>query len=144
MGDTDSTWVLASFEADSNESSAGSPGRSLNGPDPGMKDLLSYLIARDTMHQTQWLEALETLDDPVASPRKLPTGAKIGTSTTHSFRLDTRHSRIPAIRGPRASRRTESDRSPTPPNSRTSDVVALDPDPMTNNEANRTTTNSDK
>ena len=27
--------------------------------DPGMKDMLSFLIARDTMHQNQWLAALE-------------------------------------------------------------------------------------
>lgn len=29
--------------------------------DPGMKEMLSYLIARDTMHQNQWLAALEEL-----------------------------------------------------------------------------------
>ena len=29
--------------------------------DAGMKDMLSYLIARDTMHQNQWLAALEEL-----------------------------------------------------------------------------------
>ncbi|MDX1218287.1 catalase [Sinorhizobium medicae] len=29
--------------------------------DPGMKDMLSYLIARDTMHQNQWLAAIEEL-----------------------------------------------------------------------------------
>ncbi|GGF66190.1 catalase [Paracoccus acridae] len=29
--------------------------------DTGMKDMLSYLIARDTMHQNQWLAALEEL-----------------------------------------------------------------------------------
>src|SRR3954465_9341369 len=27
--------------------------------DPGMKDMLSFLIARDTMHQQQWLAAIE-------------------------------------------------------------------------------------
>lgn len=27
--------------------------------DPGMKDMLSYLIARDTMHQNQWLAVIE-------------------------------------------------------------------------------------
>ncbi len=32
--------------------------------DPGMKDMLSYLIARDTMHQNQWLAALQALGDP--------------------------------------------------------------------------------
>ncbi len=30
--------------------------------DPGMKDMLSYLIARDTMHQNQWLAVLVDLD----------------------------------------------------------------------------------
>ncbi|MDQ0458106.1 manganese catalase family protein [Rhizobium paknamense] len=29
--------------------------------DPGMKEMLSYLIARDTMHQNQWMAALEEL-----------------------------------------------------------------------------------
>lgn len=32
--------------------------------DPGMKEMLSYLIARDTMHQNQWLAALEELGGP--------------------------------------------------------------------------------
>jgi Mn-containing catalase len=32
--------------------------------DPGMKDMLSFLIARDTMHQNQWLAALEELGGP--------------------------------------------------------------------------------
>lgn len=29
--------------------------------DPGMRDMLAFLIARDTMHQNQWLAALEEL-----------------------------------------------------------------------------------
>jgi Mn-containing catalase len=29
--------------------------------DPGMKDMLSFLIARDTMHQNQWLAVLEDI-----------------------------------------------------------------------------------
>lgn len=29
--------------------------------DPGMKDMLAFLIARDTMHQNQWLAVLEDL-----------------------------------------------------------------------------------
>lgn len=29
--------------------------------DPGMRDMLQYLIARDTMHQNQWLAAVEEL-----------------------------------------------------------------------------------
>jgi Mn-containing catalase len=32
--------------------------------DPGMKDLLNFLIARDTMHQQQWLAVLEELEPP--------------------------------------------------------------------------------
>jgi len=31
--------------------------------DPGMKDMLAYLIARDTMHQNQWVAILEDLGD---------------------------------------------------------------------------------
>jgi Mn-containing catalase len=34
--------------------------------DPGMKDMLSFLIARDTMHQNQWLAVLEELGGPSA------------------------------------------------------------------------------
>jgi Mn-containing catalase len=29
--------------------------------DPGMKDMLQFLIARDTMHQNQWLAAIEDM-----------------------------------------------------------------------------------
>lgn len=36
--------------------------------DPGMKDMLSFLIARDTMHQQQWLAALEELGGSAALP----------------------------------------------------------------------------
>src|SRR5918912_1946900 len=35
--------------------------------DPGMKDMLSFLIARDTMHQQQWLAVLEELGPEVAT-----------------------------------------------------------------------------
>jgi Mn-containing catalase len=31
--------------------------------DPGMKDMLSFLIARDTMHQNQWMAVLEEQKD---------------------------------------------------------------------------------
>jgi Mn-containing catalase len=40
--------------------------------DPGMRDMLSYLIARDTMHQNQWLAALKSLEDPVPIPASFP------------------------------------------------------------------------
>lgn len=36
--------------------------------DPGMKDMLAFLIARDTMHQNQWLAVLEELGGPSAHP----------------------------------------------------------------------------
>lgn len=40
--------------------------------DPGMKDMLSFLIARDTMHQNQWLAVLEELDQPYPIPNSFP------------------------------------------------------------------------
>jgi Mn-containing catalase len=39
--------------------------------DPGMKDMLAFLIARDTMHQNQWMAAYEELGGPKAHP--IPT-----------------------------------------------------------------------
>lgn len=36
--------------------------------DPGMKDMLSFLIARDAMHQQQWLAVLEELGGEQALP----------------------------------------------------------------------------
>lgn len=36
--------------------------------DPGMKDMLSFMIARDTMHQNQWLAVIEELGGPAAHP----------------------------------------------------------------------------
>ncbi len=36
--------------------------------DPGVKDMLSFLIARDTMHQNQWMASIEELEqkqDPI-------------------------------------------------------------------------------
>ncbi|WP_075293201.1 manganese catalase family protein [Pararhizobium arenae] len=35
--------------------------------DTGMKEMLSFLIARDTMHQNQWLAALEELGGPTGA-----------------------------------------------------------------------------
>jgi len=40
--------------------------------DAGMKDMLSFLIARDTMHQNQWLAVLEELKSPVPVPNDFP------------------------------------------------------------------------
>ena len=36
--------------------------------DAGMKDFLSFLIARDSMHQNQWMAVLEELGGPAAFP----------------------------------------------------------------------------
>ncbi|MCA1387911.1 manganese catalase family protein [Bradyrhizobium sp. IC3123] len=36
--------------------------------DPGMQDMLSYLIARDTMHQQQWLAVIEEMGGDAALP----------------------------------------------------------------------------
>jgi Mn-containing catalase len=36
--------------------------------DAGMKDMWRFLIARDTMHQQQWLAVLEELEDPANAP----------------------------------------------------------------------------
>jgi len=36
--------------------------------DPGMKDMLSFLIARDTMHQQQWLAAIEDMGGIASLP----------------------------------------------------------------------------
>ena len=41
--------------------------------DPGMKDMLAFLIARDTMHQNQWLAVLEELGtDHLPVPNSFP------------------------------------------------------------------------
>jgi len=40
--------------------------------DPGMKDMLSFLIARDTMHQNQWLAVLEDLGEVHPIPNSFP------------------------------------------------------------------------
>src|SRR5918998_4531004 len=45
--------------------------------DPGMKDMLSYLIARDTMHQQQWLAVIEELgghEKQLPIPNSFPQG----------------------------------------------------------------------
>jgi Mn-containing catalase len=36
--------------------------------DPGMKNMLSYMIARDTMHQNQWLAVIEELGEHLPVP----------------------------------------------------------------------------
>src|SRR5256885_1473088 len=36
--------------------------------DPGMEDMLSFLIARDTMHQQQWLAVIEEMGGNASLP----------------------------------------------------------------------------
>ena len=53
--------------------------------DKGMKDLLSFLIARDTMHQQQWLAVIEELGGIEATmpiPNSTPTSHE---ATEHSY-----------------------------------------------------------
>jgi len=47
--------------------------------DPGMKEMLSFLIARDTMHQQQWLAALEDMGGDAMNlpvPNSFPQSAE--------------------------------------------------------------------
>ena len=41
--------------------------------DPGVKDTLSYMIARDTMHQNQWLAAIEELESDGLETSPVPS-----------------------------------------------------------------------
>lgn len=41
--------------------------------DPGVKDTLSFMIARDTMHQNQWLAAIEDLKDSGLESTPVPS-----------------------------------------------------------------------
>ncbi|WMT86436.1 manganese catalase family protein [Pelagibacterium sp. 26DY04] len=53
--------------------------------DPGMKDMLSFLIARDTMHQQQWLAVIEELgglEKQLPIPNSTPTEHE---ATAHSY-----------------------------------------------------------
>jgi len=56
--------------------------------DPGMKDMLKFLIARDTMHQQQWLAALEELgaEKNLPIPNSFPRRRSTASSATRSWR----------------------------------------------------------
>lgn len=48
--------------------------------DPGMKDMLAFLIARDAMHQNQWLAVLEELGGPTVNlpiPNSFPEANQV-------------------------------------------------------------------
>ena len=42
--------------------------------DPGVRDMLSFMIARDTMHQNQWLAAIEELEADGLESTPCPSG----------------------------------------------------------------------
>jgi Mn-containing catalase len=50
--------------------------------DPGVRDMLSFLIARDSMHQNQWLAAIEELEhegyDRTPVPASFPRDRELG------------------------------------------------------------------
>lgn len=49
--------------------------------DPGMKDMLAFLIARDTMHQQQWLAVIEELggyEGTLPVPNSFPQDQELG------------------------------------------------------------------
>jgi manganese catalase len=68
--------------------------------DPGMKDMLRYLIARDTMHQNQWLAAWEELggakNHPI--PNDFPQEEEL-TDVSYSFFTFGRDNSVPAPEG---------------------------------------------
>ena len=75
--------------------------------DPGMKEMLAFLIARDTMHQQQWLAVIEELGERTSSCRSRTASRRsrrtASTATSTSASPRTAPSRR-AAGGPRASR----------------------------------------
>jgi Mn-containing catalase len=74
--------------------------------DPGMKEMLSFLIARDTMHQQQWLAVIEELDEALPVPSTFPQSQE-QTQYSYSFfvhssapvPLDSRFTQGPSLDG---------------------------------------------
>ncbi|RKD97837.1 manganese catalase family protein [Halopiger aswanensis] len=105
--------------------------------DPGMKDMLSYLIARDTMHQNQWLEALESLDDPVPVPASFPQDQE-NQDVNYTF-ISTRREEqpdpeYPWTQGESPDGKGQFSYAAEQPGD--GEVVAPDPDPSTYNNPN--------
>ena len=67
--------------------------------DPGMKDMLAFLIARDTMHQNQWLAAIEDMGgNPLPIPNSFPQSME-NQEFSYAFRATRREpSEPPAAR----------------------------------------------
>ncbi|SDQ85921.1 manganese catalase family protein [Natronobacterium texcoconense] len=103
--------------------------------DPGMREMLSYLIARDTMHQNQWLEALEALDDPVPIPSSFPQEEE-NQEFNYAF-MSTRREPQPDPDAPWTQGDTPDSRgefSYVPEQPGDGEVVAPEPDPKTYND----------
>ncbi|MDS0478034.1 manganese catalase family protein [Natrinema sp. 1APR25-10V2] len=105
--------------------------------DPGMKDMLSYLIARDTMHQNQWLQALETLDDPVPVPASFPQEEE-NQEYNYTFMSTRRDEQedpdLPWTQGDAPDGKGQFSYTARQPGD--GEVVAPDPDEMTHDEPN--------
>lgn len=69
--------------------------------DPGMKDMLSFLIARDTMHQNQWLAVIEDLGGHhkvLPIPNSFPQSEE-NTEFSYAFMSTMRMPDVPAPQG---------------------------------------------
>lgn len=68
--------------------------------DPGMKDMLRFLISRDTMHQNQWLAAIEELggNKNLPMPNSHPQEDQL-PEFTYSFMSTRKHSSMPIPEG---------------------------------------------
>jgi len=51
--------------------------------DPGVRDLLAFLLARDTMHQNQWLAAIEDLKESGVEELPVPSNFPISKEHRH-------------------------------------------------------------
>lgn len=106
--------------------------------DPGMKDMLSYLIARDTQHQNQWLQALETLDDPVPVPASFPQEEE-NQEYNYTFMSTRRDEQsdpdLPWTQGDAPDGKGQFSYAPQQPGD--GEVIAPEPDPTTHDEAKR-------
>jgi Mn-containing catalase len=65
--------------------------------DPGMKDMLAFLIARDTMHQQQWLAVIEELgglEQQLPIPNSFPQGQE-HTKFSYAYFVHNKEAPIP-------------------------------------------------
>ena len=65
--------------------------------DPGMRDMLSFLIARDTMHQQQWLAVIEELgglERQLPIPNSFPQEKEL-TQFSYAFFVHNKAKEVP-------------------------------------------------